>query len=154
MGLRDIQIPTESISVGDTTIEVRGVGVADLALLLRDYGPSVAAAFTHIQNSAEKSPDADVNQLAMGAFREFPDLAAGLIAVAADDYSPETVTTARKLTLPVQVQLLEAIFMLSFRSEGDVEKLVETLTRVANSLSGSRILNKASLSGIGVSADT
>ncbi|NBC28844.1 MAG: hypothetical protein GVY29_02505 [Spirochaetes bacterium] len=154
MGLRDIQIPTESVSVGDTTIEVRGVGVADLALLLRDYGPNVAAAFAHIQNSAETSPDADVNQLAMGAFREFPDLAAGLIAVAADDYSPETVETARKLTLPIQVQLLEAIFTLSFRSEGDVEKLVETLTRVANSLSGSRILNKASLSGIGVSADT
>lgn len=154
MGLRDVQIPTESVSVGNTTITVRGVGVADLSLLLQDYGPKVAAAFAHIQNAAENTPEADVQQLAMGAFREFPDLAAGLIALAADDYTPETVKIAGRLTLPTQVELLEKVFTLSFRSEGDVEKLVETLTRVANNLSGSRILIRGSLSGIGVSADT
>lgn len=154
MGLRDVIIPTESVSVGTTAIEVRGISVEDLAVLLQDYGPKVAAVFAHIQNKAATTPEADVKQLAMGAFREFPDLAAGLIAMASDDYTPETVKIASRLTLPTQIELLEKIFLVTFRSEGDVEKFVETLTRVANSLSTSAILKPVLRSGIGVSDDT
>lgn len=154
MGLRDIVLPTFSLEVGGTDITVHGVSVADLSLLLQDYGPKVSAVFVHVTDAAKADPNADIKKIAMGAFKEFPDLVAGLIALAAGEYDDETIAIARRLPIPAQVELLEQIFLLTFASEGEVEKLVETLTRVATSLADSRILSRTSQGGIGVSDDT
>lgn len=152
MGLRDIQIPTASVVVGDQTFEVRGIAFADLGSLFNTYGPTLSAAFAKIQSTA--SVDMDMAVLARDLLGEFPQLGAATIAYAADDATEAGVNFAGKLPFATQVEALQEIAKLTFRSEADVEKLAESLKWVADWISGAMSPKLVSLSGIGASDDS
>lgn len=148
MGLQHIKLPTEQVSVGDQTFEVRGLAFADIASLFHQHGPLLAAAFAKIQ----EGDSMDMARLARDLLTEFPQLGAAAIAYAADD--PDMIEVAARLPFATQVEAVQSIAVLSFRSEADVEKLAEALKWVADWMSGALAPRLASLNGIGASDAT
>lgn len=133
MGLRDITIHRTTVNYREHEITVRGISTSDLMIAAQDYGPEIALIFGKV-TSGEFEGD---TKKAIAAFtREMPEVIAAAIALASDDYTPETVKIAASLPLNVQIEAVEAIFHETFYSEADVEKLIESLTRMITAASG------------------
>lgn len=150
MGLRDIVILTKTIPAGDTTFEVRGLSAHDLIIAASDFGPQLTIVFTKLK-SGEIVAD-DLKSAVMSVSKEFPELLAALICLAADDYDPVMVNKMKKVPIGVTTEAVEAIFGLTFRGEAEVKKLMESLARMI--AAGSEALTTAlgPTSGIGTGA--
>lgn len=149
MGLRDIGIPRAEIEVGKSAFSVRGITLADITQAAVDYGPQMALLFGRLQNG-ENLSEASIRRLVLSLGSEFPGLLAAVIALASDDYTKETVEIAAALPLPKQAEAIEEIFKLTFTSEADVKKLIESLARMIVGVSGALMEMKASASEIGI----
>ena len=158
MGLRNIVIARRRIDLGDNqAFEVRGISLFDIMSVLNDYGPQMALMFGKVMaQKAEQGglDNAAVRKAISDVSGEFPDVLAAAIALASDDYTPETIEIAKQLPMMSQIATVEAIFALTFKSEGDVKKLIESLTEMMVAATGT--LKTAMLSplpnGIGATA--
>ena len=158
MGLRNIVIARRRIDLGDNqAFEVRGISLFDIMSVLNEYGPQMALMFGKVMaQKAEKGglDNAAVRKAISDVSGEFPDVLAAVIALASDDYTPETIEIAKQLPMMSQIAAVEAIFALTFKSEGDVKKLIESLTEMMVAATGT--LKTAMLSplpnGIGATA--
>lgn len=156
MGLRNIVVPRTTVEVSEgQTIAVRGISLFDIMSVLGEYGPQMSLMFSKITEGREpgqRFDNATVAKHIRELAREFPDVMAAAIALACDDYSPEGMAVAKTLPLTAQLETLDAIFRQTFRSEGDVGKLLGLLIRAATSMK--EAVNQqtmASPDGIGVS---
>lgn len=134
MALRDIVIPTKTIEVFDSSFEVRAISMPDLMEAIQDFGPAMASAFDKFQSGELEA--ITTPQVIQYAVREFPDLATAVICLASDSYDQETMQKVRRFPIPVQVEALESVFSMTFRSEADVKKLLESLTRMVTAGAG------------------
>jgi hypothetical protein len=154
MGLKNITIPERTISVGkDGEISVRGISLSDLMTIVNVYGPQASMAFAKVQKM--KSLDvADVRTLIGTMATEFPDMVAAAMALAADSYDQETVDLLKRIPFHKQIEVIEAIFGLTFSQEGEIKKLMGTLTGMMAEVSGAlmEIQTPPSPNGIGASA--
>lgn len=152
MGLRDIVIATKTIPAGGTSFEVRGLSMNDLMLVVTEYGPQMTLVFSRLQ--AGEIQGEDIKSTIVNMSREFPDLLAAVICLAADDYDPEMVAKMKKVPLTVTTEAAEEIFKLTFASEAEVKKFIESLTRMIAAGSGAltTALGQTSETGIGASA--
>lgn len=153
--LHGLRIRRETITYDGQEFEVRGFGAPDLMTLTATHGAVLAMVFGKIQT--ERQPGAavtsdQVKSILRDVSGQFPDLAAAVIAIASESADEEGMAVARQLPLPVQVEALEAIFALTFTSEAEVKKLVESLTRMAVAASGALTGVSLSPTGIGESA--
>lgn len=140
MGLRNIVIARHRIDLGDgQSFEVRGISLFDIMSVLNDYGPQMALMFGKIMaQKAENGglDNATVRKVIADVSGEFPDVLAAAIALASDDYTPATVEIAKQLPMMHQIAAIEAIFSLTFKSEGDIKKLIESLTEMMVAATG------------------
>lgn len=137
MGLRNIVIHRSTVAVDDDqSFEVRGITLFDIMQVLGDFGPQMSLAFGQI-TAREKGLSlgkGEVKDRLADLAREFPDLLAAIVALASDDYSKEAMTIVRQLPMAAQVAALEQIFSLTFRSEAEMGKLMESLIRAMASV--------------------
>lgn len=154
MGLRNITIRREVITLPDgQNFQVRGLTAFDIFDAIGAYGPQMSMLFAAVTSRQQKggslSSD-EVKAAILAAMREFPDLIAHAAASAADDLSPEAITAFKQLPMTTQAEAVEMIFSLTFASEGEVKKLIESLSRMM--LVASTALSQAtSQVGIGAS---
>lgn len=137
--LSELQLPTDEVKVpgSETTISVRGLSLTDCSQLLKRHGEQLEIVYqSNIVGQDDIPPAADI---AKSLMQSAPDAVAEIIALAND--SPEEAKTVRKLPAPVQVEALSKIAVLTFHSEAEVKKLIETviqgsgiLTSLVNSL--------------------
>lgn len=128
MGLRNIVIRTTTIPAGDATFEVRGLSAHDLLIAASDYGPQLSILFGKLK--AGEIDRSDLRSAVVDVSKEFPELLSGLICLAADDYDPKMVQKMKRVPMGVTAEAAEAIFKLTFTSEADVKKFMESLTRM------------------------
>lgn len=119
MGLRDITLPTETISVGRASFSVRGLCFEDVTALISRHQSALEAL---IDQYSKKGSDAEVLQFLV---RETPSLAAQIIALASEE--PDQEEAARKLPMPKQIDALTAVAKLTFEEAGGVKKFAEQL---------------------------
>lgn len=143
MGLRSITIHRTTVKYREDTIELRGISAPDLMTAMRDFAPQMAVVFAQVTSG---EAGADIKSAIMNLSKEFPELLAATIALASDEYDPESVQTALNLPFNVQIECLEAIFAETFTSEADVKKLVESLSRIIAATSGALEMNLGPLS--------
>lgn len=151
MGLRDIGIPRTEIEIGKSSFLVRGITLADITQAAVDYGPQMAILFGRLQNGENLAAES-IKRMVLSLGSEFPGLLAAVIALASDDYSKETVKIAAALPLPKQAEAIEEIFKLTFTSEAEVKKLIESLARMIVGVSGALMEMRASASELGIGA--
>lgn len=119
MGLRDITLPTETISVGRASFSVRGLSFEDMTALIARHQSALELL---IERYNTKGSDAEVLQFLV---RETPTLTAQIIALASDE--PDQEEAVRKLPMPKQIDALTAIAKLTFEEVGGVKKFAEQL---------------------------
>lgn len=129
MGLRDLQLPSTTIETPNGEFAVRGLSFADIVTVVNEHGPAAAMVFAKLSNG-EKIAEKDVRTVLASVAPQFPDLIAALLALASDDYSPEAVGVAKRLSFNVQVEALEAIFNNTFQSEAELKKFMESAIRM------------------------
>lgn len=132
MGLRDYELPTETVPINDkVSFTVRGISFEDITKLVNKHGPVLVLAygkFTEMKGKHDLRPET-LGLLVQSIITEFPDAVADMIAISAEE--PGEAAKIRKLPIGVQFDAIEKIIRLTFTGEGDLKKLVEIVTRMA-----------------------
>lgn len=148
--LSELKLPTREVATQAGTLTVRGLSTQDIILAASEYGPQMALLFSRVEAIKDEMIRKDVTGLINSLGREVPGLMAAIIALACDDYSPATVKLAAKLPFPAQAELIEAIFHLTFHSEAEVKKLVESVARMILGVTGTLKGMQARVSDLGI----
>lgn len=152
--LKSIKIQRAEVPLEDgQSFEVRAISTNDLMVLVSEHGPTLGVIFGKL-TSGGQTPGSLSNESVQGLIfeiaREFPEIAAEVIALAADAYDAEGVTRAGELPVTTQVDAIERVFNLTFASEGSVKKFMETLSRMMLGVSGAMTsVGRTSQIGIG-----
>lgn len=133
MGLRDLTLPTTTVSVpGGGSFSVGGLSFDHITKLAANHAATAAMLFEQYVRKADEMQPGDIAALA-SIFRELaPELVGEVIAMASGDDHPDAVKMAGRLPLPVQIQAVEAIITQTFATEGDLKKVLEAVIRGAN----------------------
>jgi hypothetical protein len=131
MGLRDLRLPSSSVTVpGGDSFAVRGLSLQDISALVRHHGAAMTLLFDKfIRQGEDGMPPADMATMGRTLLEIAPDAAAEMIALAAGE--PEAVDIVRTLPLPVQVEALDLLMSHTFATDQDLKKVVETVIRAA-----------------------
>jgi hypothetical protein len=134
MSLRSYRPATYALHVaGSDPIRLRGITVADLSMLYNAYSDDFAALFAAFTSVKEKATDrAGMNFLALELVQRLPDLAAALIACAADE--PDAKDAAASLPFPAQVTALTEIARMTFEASGGLGNFLASLDRMMSGL--------------------
>lgn len=148
MSLRDFVISTRTIAIGgDQKFSVRALGFDDIQHFLVARGSLVEQALDLLGGIKDDADSADPEQMrAVGAklLAALPDLAAEVIAVAADE--PDTAPQARRLPAPVQLEALMAVYELTFSEPDSVKKFFDRLADLMKSIPRPKaVLQKTSI---------
>lgn len=126
MNLEDFKIPYKEIGLpGGDKLSVRGLCVEDVLALILNHKQSLSELFDKYSRDPNV-PDFSEGEFTSGLVNEFPALAAEVIAHACD--APKAADKARKLPLPVQVQAIQAVLLLTFSTVDEAKKFIELVT--------------------------
>lgn len=136
--LSELQLPSIELPIpgAESTLTLRGLSITDAASLLKRHGETLEVVYQQNIVGQEDIPPAA--QIAKALMQSAPLAVAEIIALA--NGSPDMVDAAQTLPAPVQVEALASIAVLTFHSEAEVKKLVETVilgSGVLTSLLGS-----------------
>lgn len=135
-GLKGLRLPTRTVTVADgVSITVRGLAFTDISALVNDYAPAMKGLFDELVGGGidDVSMD-DAMKFGSVLVKQAPDLAAAIIAHGSGE--PESLGEAKSLPFPAQLELLEAVALLTFATEGGAKKVVETVIRLAQGMNG------------------
>lgn len=155
MGLRDIIIKRTTIALADgQSFDVRGLAAMDVMALVHTHGKALSLAFGKIMASGKGEPISEelVRKMLASVGSDAPELLAAIIALASDAYDEQGIQLAGQLPFLTQVQAGMAIFNLSFTSETEVKKLVESLAGAITMIAANLTTPLPSLAGISESA--
>ena len=129
MSLKDLVAQTATVSVpsagGPVPLVVRGLGLGAIMALMRNYGDTLESLYT---KAAAGEMEADMlGGLISEAMARSGDLVADIIAWGCGE--PDQADQCKLIPVGAQVELLEAILLLTFAAEGGPKKLMETVIR-------------------------
>jgi hypothetical protein len=142
MALRDYQVPREEVVVNETTtFSVEGISFNILTSLVNTHGPAMTVLFGQFaeKKSGGIKPE-DIGLLVKLGMDRFPALVGDIIAHASGELTGDRKEDAKlrdgisRLPVGPQLDAIEKIIRLTFTTESDVKKLVETVTRMAQSV--------------------
>lgn len=144
MALRDLKLPSTNIETPGGSFEVRGLSYSDLMMLATTHGSQLGLLFGKItEGGGSPITEERVKSTISNLAPQFAEIVAAAIALAADDYSPEGIEIASRLSFNKQTEALEAIFLNTFQSEAELKKFMETIIRM---ITGARVtLDQVSL---------
>jgi hypothetical protein len=134
MKLRDVVIPITVIETSGGMFSVRGISLEDIQVVAADHGPSMLILYNKV-TAGEDVTKQEIQTIIKDLLPQFSTLFGAIIAAASDDYCEKTVEVARKLPFHKQAEALEAIFRLTFSSEAELGKFMESIIRM---MSGAR----------------
>lgn len=132
MGLRDLKLPEAVIEFSGGEFAVRGLGLADITLIVRRHSDVLEQIFQKVaeQKKGEVSDDA-MAEFALNLVESAPDVVADIIACGSGD--PTASDVAGRLPASVQLDALEKIGGFTFAVAGGPKKVAETVVRIAQS---------------------
>ena len=151
-GLADLKLSVEEVTLANGgKITVRGLSFYDFTRLWDDHGTAVSAVFAEVtQRTLDDDVEYDetgqpipqgitnavVRDALISAARGAPEAGAQASVLASDeDGNKAAYEVARRLPMSDQVQVLFKVFELTFVSEDEVKKVMETVARAMTGLS-------------------
>ncbi len=127
MGLKNLVIPEVTVEVpGNEPLVVRGLGIDSVMFLVRHHRDNLELLFQQAQAGKISAESAEAVALEVIAVSGI--LAGMIIACGAGE--PDEWQKAMQLPMDVQAELLLQIGLLTFASEGGVEKFMQTVLKV------------------------
>lgn len=151
MGLRDIIIKRTTVELPDgQSFDVRGLAAMDVMALVHTHGKALSLAFGKImaEGGGKTVDEEQVRRLLTSVGSDVPEVLAAVIALAADAYDEQGLTMASQLPFLSQVHAGTAIFHLSFTSDTEIKKLVESLAAAVAMIASNLTTPIPSLVGI------
>jgi len=130
MALSDIVIPTKTLAYGGASFTVHGVSANDVLRMFFDADKDIARIIDRFEQAGGDNLDAD--QMIPLVLNEAPELAARLIACAADE--PTAWPTVARLPVSTQLEALIAVWDLTFEEPDALKKFVASLATLAASM--------------------
>ena len=159
MGLKQVLIPTYVVKAPGSDFAVRALTFAEISTIAKDFAPEAAMAFGKIVSRAklrsagsQQVTAEEVKDIIRGLLPAAPKLVGAVIALASDEYEPACVEIASKLPVGIQVEAIEQIFQMTFSSDAELKKLVESITRMLGSITASVQQMRLPLSELGIGA--
>jgi hypothetical protein len=134
MTLASYSPPRKDIAVGVGSLSLRGLNLDDISLLMSAHSDKLFSAFQQFESivKSDNPESAVIARLVFDLINEAPQVAADIIALAADE--PDHHQNARKLPFPVQVQALITVANLTFEAGGGLGELKAALVSVGRGL--------------------
>lgn len=148
MGLRDLQLPTETIDTPGGSFTVRGLSFSDIMILVNSHGPQVAALYSTYVDGGDLNMQ-DFRKAIPELLNQAPRLIAQAIALASNDGSQEAVDIAVQLPVNAQLDALDKLFRLTLTSEAELKKLLERLIDMISGTNGALQMLQTTASGAG-----
>lgn len=140
---------TETVTLkSGEQIVFRGLSFEDFWIIAMDHGPQATLLFNKIVNK-EKFDYSEVRAIFQGLLPQMPSMVAAVIALAADEHTPDGVEAAKRLSALVQLESLEKIFKLTIEGEAELKQLGELLVRLMSGATGFAQQMRAPLSEAG-----
>lgn len=159
MGLKQVTLASYTAKALGTEIKVRAISFVEISRIAADFAPDAAMAFSKIVDRARnrhgKNPEIttdEIKDILRSLIPAAPRLVGAVIALASDEYDDEAVDIAQKLPPALQVELLENIFSMTFVSDAELKKLVESITRMLGGVANSVQQMRLPLSDLGIGA--
>jgi hypothetical protein len=133
--LTALKQPTTTIKTSGGDLTVRGLAFEDIWTLAVDHGPHATLLFNKVINQ-ERFDMAETRVIFQDLIPQMPSIVAATIALAVDEYTPEGMDVAKKLSPRVQLDAIEAILKLTIESEAELKKLVESVIRMLSGATG------------------
>lgn len=115
------------------SFSVRGLSAEDFSSLLREHMPHIDQMFDlYSKQTQDVFATGAAEKLVMTVVKDFPQITAAVIALAADE--PGTEDKARKLPLPVQIQAIHNIGRLTFEEVGGPKAFFASLKALMGGL--------------------
>jgi len=127
VGLKNLVIPEVTVEIpGNEPLVVRGLGIDSVMFLVRHHRDNLEMLFQQAQAGKISAESAEAVALEVIAVSGI--LAGMIIACGAGE--PDEWQKAMQLPMDVQAELLLQIGLLTFASEGGVEKFMQTVLKV------------------------
>lgn len=124
MPLAGYQPEYRVIQIGTTnSFQVRGLGLNDVAVLVREHFPDLEA-LSDLFGNLDEMDAQKMQPLVLSLVSNAPGFVANVIALAAGEGSAED---AERLPFPIQVQALLDIGELTFNDVGGIKKAMELI---------------------------
>lgn len=124
MPLAGYQPEYRIIQIGTTnSFQVRGLGLNDVAVLVREHFPDLEA-LSDLFGNLDEMDAQKMQPLVLSLVSNAPGFAANVIALAAGEGD---ASDAEKLPFPIQVQALLDIGELTFNDVGGIKKAMELI---------------------------
>lgn len=130
MQLSDYTPLTKEVPVRGGSLTVRGLSLDDVSILMADHLDDLESLFDLYDRKGDDPITS--TRFILTLTRQAPALVATAIALACD--APDQVAKARKMSIPVQTNALQAILHLTFEEAGGFRKFAESLTTLIQSL--------------------
>ncbi len=153
-GLTKALIQEREIHTSGGTFTVGGLDSEAIFGLFQRRRDEIGAFYARIIGAAQGGVAITLDQansLASGLIADAPEIAAEIIAMASGEPDDEYVAIARALPFPTQIAALEAIADLTFTSEMPPKKVLETVVKMLNGMTGALADLSASKGSSGVS---
>lgn len=144
MPLAGYQPARRAIEIGTDSFHVKGLGLSDISILVREHFPDLDAVFDLFQAGSADLNIEQMQKLAMVVVSQAPGLAANIIALAAGEGD---ASDAEKLPAPVQVKALIEIGDLTFQDVGGPKKGLELIVALLNKTEIQKAITKAKKAG-------
>lgn len=126
-------VPSKTVEIDDeASVTVRGLSVSDLVEIVDNYLAEVTAIYNEYLAEKEKTERVSldwVRAMFETYIRQSPDLLYAVILKGAEeDGSPEAIANLRKIPIIAQYDLIEAVLLLTIRSEVELGKFFGALS--------------------------
>lgn len=146
MALADYDLPKRAVPLpGGNSFAVRGFSLEDITLLIDEQGEAVQKFFDEYSKDGQFRSDASPIAAIMDVLKQAPDLAASIIARAADE--PGTEPKIKKLPIGVQLDAIQKVADLTFEASGGPGNFVETVVSLMRGLGSAASSKSASILG-------
>jgi hypothetical protein len=137
--LRDVVIARKPIYLdGDNYFEVRGIALADILKLSKMHMERLVMLFNDFMARKGDGPVTNdlMTEFLVDCIGDAQDIVTAVIALAADDDTPEAAENFMHLRTPVQIEALLQVAALSITTEAELKKLVEAVTKIIRQVTG------------------
>lgn len=146
--LRDVVIAKAAVYYSaEDYFEVRGIALADIVKLTQVHMEKFTFLFNDFMARKGDEPLSTevMKDFLIDCVTDVPEIISEVIAIAADDHSPEGIENVKKLRTPVIIDALLQIAALSITTEAELKKLVEALTTALTKVTGLATMLKSGM---------
>lgn len=131
--LSDYKPESRVIELSGSSFAIVGLSLESFTLLVREHLDDLEHVYDMVTGALKNGTDisdVDIQHVIMTVAQELPTLCASIICASANEDSLEARNAALRISAPKQIEILIAVFELTFTEVGGIKKAIEIVTNL------------------------